>query len=120
MRFMQITFKYECVQVLFQDLPALVKDLDGCKGYRSLKRKEKLFLSAPDIDLICNIVCKGHLFAVVLMISQFSCLECNTFTNHYYYFLPVLGVFKKRSNSLSYSVLTLYKVVTSRRNTFWF
>lgn len=78
-RFMQITFKYECVQVLFQDLPALVKDLDGSKGYRSLKRKEKQFLSSPDIDLICNIVCTGHLFAVVLMISQFSCLECNTF-----------------------------------------
>lgn len=84
MTFMEITFKYECVQVLFQDLPALVKDLDGSKGYRSLKRKEKQFLPSPDIDLICNIVYAGHLFAVVLMISQFSCLECTNFTLFFY------------------------------------
>lgn len=39
--FTQITFRYEFVQVFFHDLPALVKHLDGCKCYRSLKKKEK-------------------------------------------------------------------------------
>lgn len=79
--------------MLFQDLPTLVKDLDGSKGYRSLKRKEKQFLSLPNIDLICNIVCTGHLFAVVLMISQFSCLECTTFTffNFFFYIINIIS-----------------------------
>lgn len=53
MTFMQITFKYEFVQVLFQDLPALVKDLDGFKRYRSLKEKKNV----ADIALLTATLC---------------------------------------------------------------
>lgn len=39
--FMQITFRYEFVQVFFQDMPALLKHLNGCKCYRALKKIKK-------------------------------------------------------------------------------
>lgn len=39
--FMQITFRYEFVQVFFQDMPPLLKQLNGCKCYRALKKIQK-------------------------------------------------------------------------------
>lgn len=38
---MQITFRYEFVQVFFQDMPALLKHLNGCKCYGALKKNQK-------------------------------------------------------------------------------
>lgn len=87
--FMQITFRYEFVQVFFHDLPALVKHLDGCKCYRSLKKKKfKLYIQTALKPI-----------RFILFLTS----------------LPVLEDFKKLSNSLSYSVLALYKVVTSEQ-----
>lgn len=39
--FMQITFRYEFVQVFFQDTPALLKHLNGGKFYGTWKKNKK-------------------------------------------------------------------------------